>query len=48
MSQGHSLLSSMFFVHHFMFHGCGLAMETVFAIDQNVRVILGLMILFMK
>ena len=28
--------------------GCGLAMETVFAIDQNIRIIFGLMILSMK
>jgi hypothetical protein len=48
ISQGHGLLSEMFFVHHFMFHDCGLAMETEFAIDQNVRIMLGLMVLFMK
>jgi hypothetical protein len=27
---------------------CGLAMETVFVIDQNIRIMFGLMILFMK
>jgi hypothetical protein len=27
---------------------CGLAMETVFAIDQNIRIMSGLMILSMK
>ena len=28
--------------------GCGLAMETVFARDQNIRIMFGRMILFMK
>ena len=44
MSQGHGLLSAMFFVHHFMFHDCGLAMEIVFAIDQKIKIMLGHMI----